>query len=1355
MELLNYGYNLLDDGGTFDATKLHAYKSGTDMAAKGRVSRITDGLGRTTDISYAPLALPTVYQKEGDMQYPLIERTLPLSVVSEVIASNGVAGSTTTDYQYRGLTFHASGKGLLGFIGTTAANSALGTATSNTVTQWNTQKYVPAQTLMTTTMGDAMATSQTAISLITKGRNYFCWPATVTETDADGNISVTTNSYNTTLGVPTLQHQSFDNGATYRQIAYSGYVKKGWSQLPQTVTTTQKHPDDNAVYTTQQTFVYDSKGRIASTTQHAGTDMALTTAYTYDNFGNQLTAVPSGSGVTPVKTVKTYSTNGRLLASEKTEPSTDTTYYYYDNMDNLTRSSVSRANSLVSFYTYDGWGTILTSTSPIGVTTTHTEGWGPTAAKRYWCMEQTDGQPWHKTWYDECGREVLSESIGPDGMEISKAIAYDDYGRVTSVNNITGLLTHTETFAYDDRGRVTSDILSSGKTTTYSYGNRSVTTSENGHTFEKTFDAWGNVKTSTDPVSSVTYTYYSSGLPQTATCEGATVTMAYDQAGNRTEIDDPDAGFTTSTWSADGKMLSQTDARGVETSYEYNSLGLVSAQHIGSQTISTTYGTPLGSKLVPIQTAMNGNTIQYDYDSSDRVISQIRTLADGTTLSYSYAYNTLGQLSLTTYPGGVTIAYEYDSHGFCTQMTAGGQVVWRLASADGLRDSTMFCDSISYTSTRDANGMLSCQQWWHGTSSLSRKTYTFDGTTGNLLNRSVDNVAHLNPGSLMQLGEAADIQNNTDSFNSWPQLSDTTIVGPTIPLETDGLETYTYDALDRLTNVGGSLGAQTMTINYGSGGNILSKSSVGNYSYDAGAQPHAVIGVTNPRSWIPSATLETTFGQLNKIEMISNGTYETSFSYGPDLERWSTEETKNGSDYRDVLYADDYERVTMNGVTREFYYLGHGVIIMRQGGNFTPLLSMMDHLGSIFRVVDQSGNPKFNAYYDAWGQQEVTKNAISLQRGYCGHEMLPEYGLINMNGRLYDPLLGRFLSPDNYVQQPDYSQNFNRYTYCMNNPLKYTDPDGEIAWFVPVIAGAIIGAYTGASIQSHTAAFWQWSSDSWKGAIVGGVIGGAIGYSVSSVIYGFSPSSVSGFVETVGELDVLTKTAGLTGNILQSGFTNIITNALTGFSIDHAWKDGVVGLATGTWAFMGGFGMAKGFGTSSRLLKIASKVGYQMVGTAISSIGSNWADNQKLLSKVTLGVGPVNFSLRKHQRFIQIKENLGNIVFNALGVANMFAGGSATFNVDNLTFVYKGGLRDTLFKPDTGFGSYAIFMDTSDGYSSDTFLHEIHHLWQSRAMRNSYLQNYIVNGANSLLSGGKFIDHMNYLEQIAYSHEWY
>ncbi len=65
-------------------------------------------------------------------------------------------------------------------------------------------------------------------------------------------------------------------------------------------------------------------------------------------------------------------------------------------------------------------------------------------------------------------------------------------------------------------------------------------------------------------------------------------------------------------------------------------------------------------------------------------------------------------------------------------------------------------------------------------------------------------------------------------------------------------------------------------------------------------------------------------------------------------------------------------------------------------------------------------------------------------RGYTGHEHLYKQDLINMNGRMYDPIAGRMLSPDNYVQDPTSLHSFNRYSYVINNPLKYTDPSGQI-----------------------------------------------------------------------------------------------------------------------------------------------------------------------------------------------------------------------------------------------------------------------------------------------------------------------
>ncbi len=106
-----------------------------------------------------------------------------------------------------------------------------------------------------------------------------------------------------------------------------------------------------------------------------------------------------------------------------------------------------------------------------------------------------------------------------------------------------------------------------------------------------------------------------------------------------------------------------------------------------------------------------------------------------------------------------------------------------------------------------------------------------------------------------------------------------------------------------------------------------------------------------------------------------------------------------------------------------------------------------DNLGSIQVITNESGNIEAEYAYTAWGGRialiESPLGDLGMVRGYTGHEHLEPLGLINMNGRIYDPVLARFLSPDPYVQAPDFTQSFNRYSYCLNNPFKYTDPSGE------------------------------------------------------------------------------------------------------------------------------------------------------------------------------------------------------------------------------------------------------------------------------------------------------------------------
>jgi RHS repeat-associated protein len=173
-----------------------------------------------------------------------------------------------------------------------------------------------------------------------------------------------------------------------------------------------------------------------------------------------------------------------------------------------------------------------------------------------------------------------------------------------------------------------------------------------------------------------------------------------------------------------------------------------------------------------------------------------------------------------------------------------------------------------------------------------------------------------------------------------------------------------------------------------------------------------------------------------------------------------------------------------------------------------------------------------------------------LGRGYTGHEHLPMFGLINMNARLYDPVLGRFLSPDPYVQAPDLSQNFNRYAYCLNNPLLYTDPNGEFVWFIPVAIGALIGISAGDQIgRANGATGWNLA-----GYILGGaIVGGASGY-----VGGVIASSAIPFANTLG-------IAG--ASLVNSVGTNIYTGGQTDISISFGAAS--YNFGTGEWGYLG------------------------------------------------------------------------------------------------------------------------------------------------------------------------------------------
>ena len=188
--------------------------------------------------------------------------------------------------------------------------------------------------------------------------------------------------------------------------------------------------------------------------------------------------------------------------------------------------------------------------------------------------------------------------------------------------------------------------------------------------------------------------------------------------------------------------------------------------------------------------------------------------------------------------------------------------------------------------------------------------------------------------------------------------------------------------------------------------------------------------------------------------------YTATFTYNDAGSRLKMHLSHNGTTQLTRYYiGGQYELDSETGTER--LYLGGDAysapaVYVKEAGNWKIYYICRDHLGSITHVINADGSLKQELSYDPWGRlrnpatQQVyavgSEPTLFLGRGYTGHEHLTAFGLINMNARLYDPAVGRFLSPDPYVQAPGNWLNYNRYSYCLNNPLIYTDPDGEIVW---------------------------------------------------------------------------------------------------------------------------------------------------------------------------------------------------------------------------------------------------------------------------------------------------------------------
>ena len=1012
-ELANNGTDwYTNTAATNDGCHMRVYHSEGFTPSSGRLSSATDGLGATTSFSYGSSSSPDLYihnyADPNQSTYPLSDNYAPMPLVSTITTDGGLTGTHSTSYRYKGLKVHLLGKGILGFTESATRDNKTGETIQSGIIDWDTNYYVPSIVYSTTYMGYDRDSTVTTMSVTAHAKSrYTSFPETRHYTDMDGNLTTDTFTYNTTYGYLTLHRTEFGSSAMFKQER-SSYVKKGGRWLPQTVFADQKHADDANIHTVNIQYTYDTLGNMLTTTRHPETGMELTTTLTYDSYGNVLSSVQTGDSVAAVTSYTEYDITGRFPIRRYQSVDSGEETLTYDLWGNVLSTTVTPepSHSLVTVNTLDGWGDVTATMSPEGVTTTITTGWGGMPSTAYYIQETCPGKAPVLTWYDVRGRESQIETKGPCNTDVVQAFSLNSWGKPSQTVSRTGTRATIEMTAYDSRGRATQAFSTGHGYTYFAYDNRTKSTSHDGRTVTITYDAWGNPQEVIDPACTVTYTYASNGQPSEMDADGSVVRMEYDVAGNRTLLDDPDAGVTTATYAADGKVLTSTDGRGMVTHNTYDAMGRLAVSTCDTLVTTLTYGATGNGKLHLVREETNGLVNEYTYDTYGRVTFDKRIYGDGTESGHSYAYDSLGHISQHVFPSGLTVGYTYDGHGHLQTMTCGGMQVWQSTSFDGWNSVESFGNTNITTCVTQAGQLAERYvRLGNSTTKLHRMAFTWHSTRGNLSSR-------------------------------------TGIIGTGIT------EAFTYDQLDRLTGV--STGGQaTMAMTYAEDGNILSKTGLGVYTYSDN-HPHAVTGVENTGYIITSTAQQITYNPWGKAAFIEEGVQTQELLYGPDQQRWKVVDKQGGQMNGLAYYHGDYEWRSVDGLLRQFHYLDNGVVALKVGTNdFWYYYALTDNVGSVMRVIDGEGGTAFAASYDAWGKPDVTINQIGFPRGFGGHEMLSQYRLVNMGGRIYDYTLGRFLSPDNYVQEPGNSQSFNRYSYCLNNPLKYTDPTGEFfTWLI-------------------------------------------------------------------------------------------------------------------------------------------------------------------------------------------------------------------------------------------------------------------------------------------------------------------
>ncbi|MEO1626786.1 MAG: RHS repeat-associated core domain-containing protein, partial [Bacteroidota bacterium] len=995
--------------------------------------------------------------------------------------------------------------------------------------------------------------------------------------------------------------ESLNLGGVSTQTTRASYARFGTiiPSQPTSITVTKSRTGQSS-HSTTTAFSYNSLGQVTSKREFSGLPQQVTTSIAYNSYGVPTSRTVSTSGSSSRTTTMAYDSKYRFV-TRVTNPLGQTSSSVYDEKWGEPLSKTGE-DGLTTSYTYDGYGRRKRTTMPEGYSITDTYGWSINSSSRtvsYYNVAHP-GRADVRIDFDKLGREKKRRTRS-FRTYVYEERTYDSRGRKKTVRAPYkfGESTFTTTYYYDTYDRPIRESNPFGTTNyaySYSSGILQVSKTEpDGKVMTMRMDASGKRVSSTDNGGTVNYTYNSQDLP-TQVRLGSTVisTNAYDVYGRQTSIFDKNGGTTSYTYTGFGELKTQTNGNGHTFSMTYDKLGRMTRRSGPGESRSFSY-LPSGraiNKLYYVSNSYSSNNEYYTYDAYGR-LSQKRDRVDGQNYYTTFVNDIYGRVTQKTFPSGFRLEYEYDGNGFVNRIknTQSGihKVLFTTQSVNGRGQ---------YTSYTLGNNKTSNISYLHGrpihysTSGIQDLRMVWDLASGNLTAR----------------------QDNTKGR----------------------YESFTYDSMNRLASSRVS-GQPTKSTFYHANGNISLKSDVGTYSYSS-ARNNAVTKVSNGSGTIPTITQDIRYTPFDQPERIVEGSHEMSFTYGADRQRLKSVHKINGAVRTTRYYFGDYEKQVKGSVTQHLHYVdaGQGVvaIVERKNGVDNYYFTYTDHLGSITKVTNAAGTMVAEQNFDAWGRRRNAHNwnysligsvPDWLYRGYTFHEDLPLFGLINMNGRLYDPVLGRMLSPDNYVQPPYSSQNYNRYSYVLNNPLKFVDPSGEIIWGIVIIAAAVLGTANLAiqAINGEINSLGDGLRAFGAGALAGAALGLAVPALLSVPILG-TALKVAAWIH-VGTT-ALSVAAGIGRGIVTGDWTslgNAFELALGNFYLDgnrnllgQAWQ----GISRFTWEFLQTT-IGHGFSQISNTIGQIDRVDY--FG------GATWAFRTNTENRWGVSIGNhINISLR-------------------------------------------------------------------------------------------------------------------------------